>query len=224
MNFLSHYYFYRYERNPELSLGCVLPDLLKNADKTRRLQPERREMELLAHPKLKNIYKGWKHHIETDRIFHNLPFFYEHTHGLRLLLAPVVEGTLIRASFLSHIALELLLDHLLLLEGAADHEHFYEDLERVDRDAVHRFLTVCGMEDTQVFFAFFDQFLSDRYIGYYREMAEVTRALLNICRRLWDVRLGEECKMLMTAQLTIYSGVLKEKFRQVFDEIEDIFP
>jgi len=220
LNFLSHYYFNRFERNPELSLGGVLPDLLKNADKTQRLQPERSEAEFLAHPKLKNLYTGWKHHIETDRIFHNLPYFYEHTHGLRLLLGPVVEGTPIRASFLSHIALELLLDHLLLVEHAADEKHFYEDLENVDRDAVQRFLSVCGMEDTSVFFAFFDRFLADRYIGYYRELSEVTRALLNICRRIWDIRLVEEKRNMLTEQLKVYSEVLKGDFRQVFHEIE----
>ena len=223
MNFLSHYYFNRFERNPELALGCVLPDLLKNADKTQRLQPERWEVEFLPHPKLKNLYSGWRHHVETDRIFHNLPFFYEHTHGLRLLLGPVVEGTPIRASFLSHIALELLLDHLLLMENAADEGHFYKDLENVDRDAVHRFLLVCGMEDTSVFFTFFDRFLADRYIGYYRELSEVTRALLNICRRVWDTRLGEEKRDLLTEQLKVYSGVLKGNFRQVFDEIDSNF-
>lgn len=223
MNFLSHYYFNRYERIPELSLGCVLPDLLKNADKTIRLQPEQHELESLNHPKLQNLYAGWKHHIETDRIFHNLPFFYEHTHELRLLLVPVVEGSPIRASFLSHIALELLLDYLLLVEGAADEGHFYDDLEAVDREVVHRFLKISGMEDTQVFFDFYDRFLQDQYIGYYREMSEVTRALLNICRRIWAVRLDEDRRVLMTAQLTLYAEVLRGQYRQVFDEIERRF-
>lgn len=220
LNFLSHYYFYRYERNPELTLGCVLPDLLRNADKSLRLQPERWETALLAHPKLQNIYTGWKHHVETDRIFHNLPFFYEHTHALRVRLVPVVEGTPIRASFLSHIALELLLDHLLLIRGMADDADFYNDLEKVDRQALDRFLKICVMEDSAVFFRFYDRFLADRYVGYYREMGEVTRALLNICRRLWDVRLDTETRQLMTAQLTEYAGVLSENFQQVFDEIE----
>lgn len=220
MNFLSHYYFNRYERNPELSLGCVLPDLLKNADKTFRLQPERSELEFLNHPKLQNLYKGWKHHVETDRIFHNLPFFYEHTHGLRLLLVPVVEGSPIRASFLAHIGLELLLDHLLLEDGAVDETHFYADLEAVDRKSLERFFRICGLEHPEVFFSFYNLFLRDHYMTYYREMEEVTRALLNICRRIWDVRLPEERRTLMTAQLNLYAGVLHGQYRGVFDEIE----
>ena len=40
MNFLSHYYFDRTETNCYHILGTVLPDLLKNADKTIVLHPE----------------------------------------------------------------------------------------------------------------------------------------------------------------------------------------
>lgn len=222
MNFLSHYYFNRYEHDPELALGCVLPDLLKNADKDLRIRPEEHELGFLGNPRLQSMYTGWQHHMETDRVFHNLPFFYEHTHQLRLTLAPLLEDTPIRASFLSHIALELLLDHLLLADRVLDEEQFYRYLETADRPTADKFLRICGVGDTQFFFKFLDAFNRARYIARYREVEQVVHALLNICRRLWDFSLPEDGKRSLTIALQAYvRDQLSGLYMKVFDEIDN---
>ena len=117
MNFLSHFYFERFSRNPELVVGSVLPDLLKHARRGAQIHPRKYPERFTDHPKILSIYTGWQRHIETDRIFHTTDFFYQHAHGLKERLAPIVVNTPIRPSFFSHIALELLLDHLLLVDG-----------------------------------------------------------------------------------------------------------
>lgn len=221
MNFLSHYYFNRYSRDPELVLGCVLPDLLKNADKDIRIRPEAFELSFLNNPRLQSIYKGWQQHMETDRLFHNLPFFYEHTHRLRLALAPLVDETPIRASFLSHIGLELLLDHCLLVDGGVDEEPFYVFLEAADRDTVDRFLRICGLEDTDFFFRFFDAFNRARYIERYKAIEQIMHALLNICRRLWDFQLTTDRKAALIDTLEVYADQLFGEYMQVFEQIDN---
>jgi len=70
MNFLSHFYFERFATNPERIVGGLLPDLLKNADKSFMLKPRQYEDELLNNPLLEQMYIGWNRHIEVDRLFH----------------------------------------------------------------------------------------------------------------------------------------------------------
>ncbi len=219
MNFLSHYYFERYSHNPELVLGSVLPDLIKNANKDVNVFPQRVEDRFLNHPKLSSIYEGWLRHVETDRYFHNAPFFYDHTHALKALLAPSVEGTAIRPSFLSHIALELLLDHLLLRHNWVHESDFYEYLAGVDRDTVDKFLRLCGIGETGFFFNYFNSFMRAQYIGSYREFDQITFAMINICRRLWDVNLTAEQKAQITQHIAEYAAVLDSDFNLIFEEI-----
>ena len=220
MNFLSHYYFERYHRNPELVMGCVLPDLVKNADRDINVLPHKYEQRFDGNPKLRHLYEGWERHVETDRYFHNAPFFYTHTHELKLLLAPAVAGTPIRPSFLSHIALELLLDHLLLQHRAVHESDFYGCLAAADRDTVGRFLTLCGVTDTTFFFTYFNSFMRAQYVGSYRQFDQLTYAIINVCRRLWKVRLDDGQQEQMTDALAQYAVLLDSSFRSIFDEVE----
>ncbi|MEC3881084.1 hypothetical protein [Parapedobacter sp. 10938] len=220
MNFLSHYYFERYSRNPELVLGCVLPDLIKNADKDINVLPHKHESHFDGNPKLAAIYRGWGRHVEADRYFHNAPFFYTHTHELKALLAPAVADTPIRPSFLSHIALELLLDHLLLHHQAVHESDFYECLAAADRDAIARFLKFCDVQDTTFFFTYFNSFMRAQYIGSYRHFDQITYAVINICRRLWDVQLSISQQQRMTEAFAHYATELDRSFRSIFDDLE----
>ncbi|WP_353124272.1 hypothetical protein [Parapedobacter pyrenivorans] len=220
MNFLSHYYFERYSRNPDLVLGCVLPDLFKNADRDTNVFPQKHEDLFGNNPKIQSIYHGWVRHMETDRYFHNSSFFYGHTHELKVLLTPAIAGTLIRPSFLSHIALELLLDHLLLENKLVHESDFYECLAAADRAMTDRFLRLCGVSDTAFFFTYFNSFMRAHYIGSYRRFDQLTLAMINICRRLWDVQLSSEQLDQITAIITRYASELDGNFLPIFDDIQ----
>jgi len=220
MNFLSHYYFERYSHNPELVLGCILPDLIKNADRHVNVLPQKYEDRFGNNPKLQHIYHGWMRHVEADRYFHGSSFFYDHTHQLRILLAPLVETTVIRPSFLSHIALELLLDHLLLHHKWVHESDFYEYLAAADRDVTDRFLKLCDVPDTTFFFTYFNSFMRAQYMASYREFGQITNAMIAICRRLWDVQLdGDRCSRI-TEVITNYAMKLDDEFPLIFEEIQ----
>src|ERR1700735_940779 len=87
MNFLSHFYFDRDTDNCYLILGTVLPDLLKNADKTVILHPEKLKH---VNPAVNSIVQGWNKHLEVDRYFHSSDFFIHHSHQLKKLLLPAI--------------------------------------------------------------------------------------------------------------------------------------
>jgi len=220
MNFLSHFYFERYYRDPELILGSVFPDLLKNADSKAHLFPYKHELKFLSNPKLKAIYEGWQRHLQIDKIFHVTPFFYDHVHGLKTLLQPHLKNTPIRPSFMAHIGLELLLDHLLIQHKMVDVNVFYKLLELVDRETVQKFLTLCGYEDSEKFFKFYDEFLDAHYISTYKDLDQILKALIFICKRVWELDSKEIPKKELLLSLEEYIPYLEKDFKSIFVEID----
>lgn len=185
MNFLSHYYFERYALDPHQVLGGLLPDLLKNVDKNYAVQIHRYEEQLEFHPQALAITTGWKRHLEVDKEFHSASFFYEHTHCLRKEIEYIVQDLPIRPSFLAHIALELLLDHLLIEHDILSVSRLYENLGNIDRGLVKNYLKVFGKIDEERFFIFYDRFVSSKYIFDYAKIENIPHALYNICKRIW---------------------------------------
>lgn len=185
MNFLSHYYFERYALDPHQVFGGFLPDLLKNVDKNYFFQIQKHEHLLDSNPNYLAITTGWKRHLEVDKVFHSSPFFYEHTHRLRKDIEDVVRDLPIRPSFLAHIALELLLDHLLIAYNVLSVARLYDHLENIDKYSVKSYLKVFDRIDEDRFFRFYDRFVEARYIANYANIENIPHALYNICKRIW---------------------------------------
>jgi hypothetical protein len=216
MNFLSHFYFDRDTENSYHVLGTVLPDLLKNADKTVVLHPEK-----LNHKKneINHIIRGWNKHLEVDRYFHSSPFFLTHSHQLKKLLAPALVGSPVKPFFLGHIALELILDSLLVTTEKITVDSFYEHLDKCETATIGEFLTFSGLKDTTGFFNFFNDFKKSRYLHSYAETKEIAYALKRICMRVWKNPFTTENELIMTAILFDYRIALLEEFTSIFNEI-----
>jgi len=218
MNFLSHFYFDRDIDNCYHILGIVLPDLLKNADKTIVLHPEK-----LSHPdpEINSIIQGWKKHLEVDRYFHSSGFFLTHSHELKLLLTPAVGGSPVKPFFLGHIAIELILDNLLITADKISVNAFYENLERCEIGIINEFLTFAGLKDTTDFFAFYENFKKSQYLYSYAETKEIAYALKRICMRVWKDPFTPGNEAQMNRVLMAYRETLLDNFMSVFGEIED---
>ncbi|WP_345232266.1 ACP phosphodiesterase [Olivibacter ginsenosidimutans] len=221
MNFLSHFYFERKINDPQRTLGVVLPDLLRNMDREIRIFPEKNVKKYLEDDKVAQIFKGWTRHIATDKFFHNNIFFIEKTQQLKAYLSPVVINTPIRASFLSHIALELLLDRLLLKNSWLHEDDFYQQLADVDKLSLETFLRISGIANPSYFLAYFSSFIADRYLGSYRNMAQLSHALNQVCKKFWSSGLNDEKKLQLTAALTDYEEELAQNFKVIFNETAD---
>ena len=61
-----------------------------------------------------SIIAGWQKHLAVDRLFHSSDFFKMRSHQLKKALLPAIEGSPVKPFFLGHVALELILDNLLL--------------------------------------------------------------------------------------------------------------
>jgi hypothetical protein len=220
MNFLSHYYFDR-ETSPHLkgyhTLGTVLPDLLKNADKTINLHPEK-----LHHPdpRIEDIILGWQKHLAVDRYFHTSQFFISHSSQLRILIAPAVAGSPVKTFFLGHIALELILDNLLITTGKVSADDFYDHLSSCNNDIIEEFLNFAGLADTDQFFRFYENFKRSRYLETYAETQQIAYALRRICMRIWNDPFTPEHEGKMNAVLSAYRDELIGSFMSIFDLID----
>jgi hypothetical protein len=217
MNFLSHYYFDKDITNCYHTLGTVLPDLLKNADKTIVLHPEKLHHE---NPAVNLIIRGWNKHLAVDRYFHSSEFFLTHSHQLKKVLGPVIEGSPVKPFFLGHIAIELVLDNLLLTTGKITAHGFYEHMAGCDREIIQAFLTFAGLKDTARFFRFFEGFKKDGYLHTYSETPQIAYALKRICMRVWDNPFTPEQETGMNKILVQYREHILDNFMSIFKEIE----
>ena len=218
MNFLSHFYFDRYSEDPHLVLGTVLPDLVKNARKDRNIHPEKNE-HLFASPSEKAILDGWKRHLKVDRHFHNSGFFIEHTRQIRKAITPALSNSIVRPSFLAHIALELLLDSNLLIMEHVRTNDFYSHLRESDREAVKSFLRLNKLDDTDHFFIFYDKFINSGYLENYREHHNLVYALKRVCMRIWDNPLTDKEVLELNKILNDYNQNLLGNYMDIYEEI-----
>jgi len=219
MNFLSHYYFDRLSEDACVVMGTVLPDLIKNA-KQANLYPQKNEFLFTGNTEEESLLKGWKRHLNVDLYFHSSVFFLEKTTELKILIKPIVENTLVRPSFLAHIGLELLLDHLLIEHNLIQVNQFYEYLSEAKKASLSDFLAHAGLQDQTVFFKFLDDFISSKYLFSYQKMDNISYALNRICMRLWPQSLDQNQLDALTIQLEIFKKILQKDFFQIFEEIE----
>lgn len=220
MNFLSHYYFDLHADSPYRVVGALLPDLLKNANKDWNLYPQKSKHLFENNQVYSEILEGWKKHLSVDKIFHSHSFFFEHTKAIKQQIAHLMEQSPIRPSFYSHIALELLLDHLLTQKYSNIVDDLYSRLDLVSTKEIDGFLKLSGVTQTAIFDSFFNSFKSSRYLSCYTEMENIAYALNRICLRVWPTGLNQDTIKLTTLQLSTYKLVLEEDFMRIFDEIE----
>jgi hypothetical protein len=217
MNFLSHFYFDRETDNCYLILGTVLPDLLKNADKTVIIHPQK-----LTHhnPSVNAIIQGWNKHLALDRYFHSSEYFRTHSHQLKKLLLPAIKGSPVKPFFLGHVALELVLDNLLLTTQKVTPDRFYDQLDGCEASVVTEFLTFAGLKNAAIFFKFFESFKKSRYLYSYSDTKEIAYALKKICMRVWNDPFTPENEAQINQVLMDYRMRIQSDFMSVFDEME----
>lgn len=201
-------------------MGVVLPDFVRNAHKDWNLNPQRQE-DLFMYDELHwSILRGWRKHLEVDRIFHSSHFFRDQTAVLKQIILPVFEDSPVKPFFLAHIGLELILDHLLVVNGLVNINTFYEQLNRANTPVLKSFLAKAGLKDEELFDQFLTRFISSRYLLSYQKIENITYALNRICMRLWRNPFTEAQLALLTQKLELYKVTVQEDFKLIFDVIE----
>ncbi|RYE21495.1 MAG: hypothetical protein EOP42_25780 [Sphingobacteriaceae bacterium] len=217
MNFLSHFYFDRDCNDAYHVLGSVMPDLLRNADKSAQVKIERLSPQNDA--AINSIINGWKKHLEIDRYFHSSQFFKIHSHQLKLLFVPILAGSEVKPFFLGHIALELILDNLLLANRTVFADDFYDHLKNAETDCISDFLRLNHVHP-QKFLNFYASFIHEKYLYSYMQLDSVVHALKSVCRRIWKNPFTKTQELAVIEAVMFYTDVLSSDFMLIFDETE----
>jgi len=145
VNYLGHY-VYNHEicglpAEPYFVLGVALPDLWPRFSRTRRIRWSQVRAAAAGELRAAQLRAGLLNHAATDRRFHTLPAFLEWQEEVgsragRGAVHPTVRD------FLTHLAIELALDHLLVREDAGRAEDFYDRVAGCDPLLVERSLHV----------------------------------------------------------------------------------
>ncbi|MFD2147494.1 hypothetical protein [Mucilaginibacter antarcticus] len=122
--------------------------------------------------------------------------------------------------FLGHIAVELIIDNLLITTGRLKVESFYDQLKSCDNTVIEEFLKFAGLKDTTRFFRFFEGFKKDGYLHSYSETEQIAYALKRICMRVWDSPFTPLHESRITETVIAYRQLLLPEFMSIFDEIE----
>lgn len=219
MNFLSHFYFDRHNPNSYETLGCLLPDLVKNTDRKWNIYPEKLNPEIFSNPQHQQILSGWKKHLQVDILFHSSEFFLHHQHQLKQSLKLILKDSPVKPFFLAHIGVELLLDSLLISQEIVNVDKLYHHLNEVDESILNQFLEINRIPDIQLFDKFYQSFKNEKYLWAYTEDPKISYSLKRICMRIWDNPFSAEQETELTIILTEYKLKLSQDFIFIFDFI-----
>ncbi|MGI4805769.1 MAG: ACP phosphodiesterase [Janthinobacterium lividum] len=217
MNFLSHFYFDRDCNDAYHVLGSVMPDLLRNADKEAKIKIE--HLPAQNDTAICSIINGWKKHLEIDVHFHSSDFFRFHAHQLKLLFVPALAGSEVKPFFLGHIALELILDNLLLTNHTVFADDFYDHLKNAETDCICNFLELNHVR-AQKFLNFYASFIGEKYLNSYTQLDSVVHALRGICLRIWKNPFSKNQELAVAEVVQHYTQLLSPDFMLIFDQME----
>ncbi len=223
MNFLSHFYFTQNKHDPYLTLGSVLPDLLRNYKGSWRIRPEKEEDEekFNKYPELASIILGWNLHLHVDSIFHSSESFRRETAALRRKLVHVFKRLPIRPFFLAHVGYELTLDRLLIHNQLIKTNQFYQELAKCESSIIQDFLAKAGIAEPTGFLNFLDSFIESKYLESYKDSKSIVYALDRIGRRVWDAKFN---KNEINESILIFEELkdtLNPSFIKIFKQIEN---
>lgn len=219
MNFLSHFYFDSLSRQPYQILGGLLPDLVKNADKSWNIHPEKLPISLFDNPHQVHILKGWNRHLQVDKLFHSSAFFAHHLHQIKQPLLGLLKGTAIKPFFLAHISIELLLDSLLITQNKVDVENLYMLLNKIEDTELIHFLRLNQIQDVAKFQNFYNTFKTEKYLATYAHTDKISYALKRICMRIWESPINQTQEIELTEILDTYKIKLSQDFIFIFEHI-----
>ena len=191
---------------PWIVAGTSLPDWLGAADRRCRVVAARVDELSDASGPLGALARGVREHLHDDRWFHSNPAFDDVTGELtRRIRAAFPEHRRMRASFIAHILLEMLLDASLDQRGRVTFDAYYAALERVSPAELQRLaaeLTNRPSEQLTTGLPFFRQM---RFLYGYRDDDALFRRLHGLLARVRQPALPDAFRELLPpARLLVY--------------------
>lgn len=219
MNFLSHYYLDHHDSRPYYTLGLVLPDLMKISNPAWKMTLSRMSNGRSAVSS--QINAGVARHFEVDAHWHNSEFFsrYAALAG-KHISSEKMDGVKKYAWFLRHILVELMLDRQLVRSAPEICHSFYSQLDKIEKDKAELYLkSLTFVEETEVFFTFFDRFRKYRYLFDYSSRERIIYALGRIFLRVTGKEFSGRDTVILSQCINDMDDKLAQEYQSFFSSL-----
>jgi hypothetical protein len=177
MHYLSHYFNELPQNDPYFVAGLAIPDLAPHFSKSYNsiiknyVVADNRELEL--------IHRGILRHYGADKEFHQSKLFNEHmSKALQSFLEEGLSRERLRLSFIAHIAVEMMIDHRIIVEEEGICENYYRILNSADEQVLNKYFDLHGLAyEKQKFLIRFQFFKERRFLFLFKDIANVATAL-----------------------------------------------
>lgn len=188
MNFLSHYSLDPNPPHDLFTVGVAIPDILSVAGRHLRLPwhaLRKWKNDPLSPTPQDWIVSGLLRHEQADKWFHQSEFF----DSERKLILPFLQQIIpqnpnTRYFFITHIAVELWLDRVLLMENATLAHQFYQRLKLYSGEDIKDWLATITGKEYSPFSPTFDRFTQHTYLYRYAENDGFLEAFHRTLRRV----------------------------------------
>lgn len=165
LNYFAHYYFDQHPTSELHNTGLVLPDLVRNFVKGKKLKTQHLTPEIVE--KYPDLSEGTMKHFSRDSRFHGSQYFQFSNEKINRVIAPVFKRIDIpRYWFAGHLLSEMMIDRVLIKKHPEMIQQFYTELEKTHQPLIHDFLGM-NADETTLFEQRMDRFLQARYLEHY---------------------------------------------------------
>lgn len=191
MNYLAH--GISFLDRPYFLAGTACPDWLSAADRGVRLRPRRvRPFAIDDGSSRSEFAAGVLRHLADDDWFHTNPAFHEAAGRMARLFKPLGEDDGFRAGFLGHIALEMLLDAVLIDRDPSLLDAYYAVCETIDEKRISWFVAEMAPRPADELPAFILLFREHQFLRCYTNPARLLRRINQVLSRVRLSALPEE--------------------------------
>lgn len=173
MNYFSHFFLLPNYEDNYLTLGSIFPDLLRDSKVNTLINND--EINNTTRPEILSLEHGINHHIRLDSIFHNSDFFKTTVRDFSEKIRQNPSISLNKYTyFFAHILIELLIDHLLILQYPSLLNRFYSNLDSINnalmRSIFERYLP---NNDFELFENKFNLFQNKKFLYNYETLDQI---------------------------------------------------
>lgn len=204
MNFIAHYHLYQ-SNNLHQVTGNLLPDLMRGFSKiyNQSLQQQPNWM----HPKL---YEGISFHLKVDDFFHKEDFFLKSCEKINEKLDKSTKNYR-RKFIISHVLVELLIDHAIISNQKEIITQFYADVNAIIQNNILAKWELDNQEfNSSNLIRIFKLFNEHRYAQYLTTVSGVSHALHQIIGKKIGVKLNDK----------IMENIIHEILNDFLNEVE----
>ncbi len=182
MNYLAH--GYQYTEDPFFVAGTALPDWMSILDRRNRARSQSAQLLLEdPDPRVVSFARGVVQHHEDDRWFHQTAVFATLSTNFAVELRKLVSVSH-QAGFLGHIAVELLLDSVLIEDVPERLVAYYNALSSLDPGAVQQVANRILPRPVDRLDWLIPHFIAERFLADYVDDRLLYRRLNHVMRRV----------------------------------------